>query len=61
MRTVVGAEADQYRWPKDGLGTPAEEAFFAWNAVIAVDSQGRVYTSCSGEPNGVWRLYNGRR
>ncbi len=58
MRTVVGAKPDQYQWPKDGLGTPAEKAFFAWNAVIAVDPQGRVYTSCSGEPNGVWRVYN---
>jgi hypothetical protein len=58
MRTVVGAKPDQYKWPKDGLCTPAEKAFFAWNAVIAVDPQGRVYTSCSGEPNGVWRVYN---
>ncbi len=57
VRTVVGAKPDN-KWAKDGLGTPAEKATFNWNAVIAVDFQGRVYTSCSGEPNGVWRIYN---
>jgi hypothetical protein len=58
MRTLTGAKPDQYKWLKDALSSPAEKAFFCWNAVIAVDAQGRVYTSCSGEPNGVWRVYN---
>ena len=58
LRTVVGGNADQYKWPRDGLGVPADRVFLGWNAVVAVDGQGRAYMSCSGEPNGLWRAYN---
>lgn len=56
VRTVAGAKPDD-NWAKDGLGIPAEKAIFNWNAVVAVDLQGRAYVSCSGQPNGIWRVY----
>jgi len=60
LRTLIGSKPDQYKWPRDAVGVPAEKVFLGWNAVVAVDAQGRVYLSCSSEPNGVWRAYNGK-
>jgi len=58
LRTVIGAKPDRERWPRDALNVPAEKVFCCWNAVVAVDGQGGVYLSCSGEPSGLWRAYN---
>jgi hypothetical protein len=60
LRTVIGSQPDQYRWPRDALGVPAERVFLAWNAVVAVDAKGRAYLSCSGDPSGVWRAYSAK-
>ena len=57
VRTVIGAKGGD-RWPKDGLGVPAEQVRLNWNAVVAVDAQGRAFLSCSGEPHGLWRAYH---
>jgi hypothetical protein len=56
VQTVIGAKGGD-RWPKDGLAVPAEQVRLTWNAVVAVDAQGRAYLSCSGEPHGLWRAY----
>jgi hypothetical protein len=58
LRTVIGSKPDQYKWPRDALGVPAEKVFLAWNAVVAVDPRGGVYLSCSGDPHGLWRAQN---
>ena len=60
VRTVVGSKPDQYKWPKDAVGVPAERVFLCWNAVVATDTKGGVYLSCSGEPNGLWRACNAK-
>jgi len=60
VRTVVGSKPDQYKWPKDAVGVPAERVFLCWNAVVATDSKGGVYLSCSGEPNGLWRAFSAK-
>jgi len=55
--TVIGGKgADP--WPRDRLGVPGETVKLVWNAVVAVDAQGRAYLSASSEPNGLWRAYN---
>jgi hypothetical protein len=56
VRTVIGVKGGDH-WPKDGLDVPAEVVRLNWNAVVAVDAQGRAYLSCSGEPHGLWRAY----
>jgi len=58
VRTVIGAKPDRNRWPRDGVGVPGETVFLGWNAVVAVDGQGRAYASCSAEKSGLWRAYN---
>jgi hypothetical protein len=55
--TVLGARPHR-KWPRDALGVSAADVRLPWNAVVAVDARGRAYTSCSGEPHGLWRLYN---
>jgi len=55
--TVLGARPKR-RWPRDALHVPAADVRLPWNAVVAVDGQGRAYVSCSGEPHGLWRVYN---
>jgi hypothetical protein len=60
LRTVVGSKPDQYKWPKDAIGVPAERVFLCWNAVVATDANGGVYLSCSGEPSGLWRARNAK-
>jgi hypothetical protein len=57
VRTVIGAKGAD-KWPRDGLGVPADGVRMSWNAVVAVDAQGRAYLSCSGEPHGVWQAYH---
>ena len=57
VSTVIGARGDS-RWPRDGLGTPAEKVRMSWNAVVAVDAAGRAYLSCSEQPDGLWRACN---
>ncbi len=59
VRTVIGTKGSD-RWPKDGLGVPAELVRLPWNAAVAVDGQGRAYLSCSGEPHGLWRASSRR-
>jgi len=61
LRTVIGDKPVQYRWPKDGIGVPAEKVHLVWNAVVAVDDQGGVFLSCSSEPNGLWRAHKEKR
>jgi hypothetical protein len=56
IRTVIGAEAGS-RWDPDGLQAPAGSVRMSWNAVVAVDQQGRAYLSCSQLPHGLWRAY----
>jgi hypothetical protein len=57
IRTVIGVKGQRH-WPRDAVGVPAEVVRMAWNAVVAVDGQGRVYLNCSESPNGLWRAYN---
>lgn len=57
VATVIGSKAKQ-PWPLDAVGVPADAVRLDWNAVAAVDAQGRVYLNCSGQPNGLWRAYN---
>jgi len=54
--TVIGAKGAE-KWPKDALGVPAESVRLVWNAVAAVDSQGRAYLCASSDPHGLWRAY----
>jgi len=55
--TVLGSKGGD-KWPRDGLGVPGDSVKLPWNAVVAVDAQGRVYLSASSDPNGMWRAYN---
>jgi len=55
--TVLGAKGGD-KWPRDQLGVPGDTVKLVWNAVVAVDAQGRVYLSASSEPNGMWRAHN---
>ena len=57
VQTVIGAKGSD-RWSKEGVRIPADQVRLNWNAVVAVDSEGRAYLSCSGEPNGLWRAYH---
>lgn len=58
LLTVIGAKGSHGEWPQDALGLEADVVRMSWNAVVAVDSQGRAYLSCSQLPSGVWRAYN---
>lgn len=58
IQTVIGAKGARRDWPRDAVGIPADVVRMSWNAVVAVDSQGRAYVSCSEYPNGLWRAYN---
>ncbi|MCY3020664.1 MAG: hypothetical protein NTW87_16725 [Planctomycetota bacterium] len=55
--TVIGSKGAD-KWPRDQLGVPTETVKLVWNAVVAVDAQGRAYLSASSEPHGLWRAYN---
>ena len=58
IRTVIGAETTGGgQWDQDGLQVPAGSVRMSWNAVVAVDDQGRAYLSCSQLPHGLWRAY----
>ena len=57
VRTVIGAKGSD-QWSKDALAAPAETVKLVWNAVVAVDPQGRAYLSASSDPNGLWRASN---
>ncbi len=58
VQTVIGAKGARQGWSRDGVGVPADIVWLSWNAIVAVDSQGRAYLSCSEHPNGLWRAYN---
>lgn len=54
--TVLGAKGGKF--DPDALGIPAEVYQHSWNAVVAVDGEGRAYLSGSQETTGLWRAYN---
>jgi hypothetical protein len=59
VRTVIGARGTR-KWDRDGLGIPAAEVQLIWNAVVAVDAEGRAYLAASSDKNGLWRARNAK-
>lgn len=56
--TVIGVKGQRDKsFAIDAVGTPADKVLLSWNAVVAVDAQGRAYLSCSEHPSGLWVAY----